>query len=163
MPSQRWLKNNIKRNWCEKITFNSTRTMKRLLYIVFFICCLSVTGQAQAIRNSNNSAIATIESDGTVRNGNNSYHGKIERDGTIRGSNNAYLGKIESDGTVRGSNNSYLGKVESDGTVRGSNNAYLGKVESDGTVRDSSNRTLGYAKGVAMRHAALFFFFSFFK
>ena len=37
------------------------------------------------------------------------------------------------------------------------------KVCSDGTVRNSNNATIGYAKGVPVRYAALFFFFDFFK
>ena len=79
---------------------------------------------------------------------------------TIRNSSNSTVGKIESDGTIRNSSNSYIGKIESDGTVRNSSNSYMGKVETDGTVRNSSNSTIGYARGVPMRYAALYFFFN---
>ena len=69
---------------------------------------------------------------------------------------------MESDGDIRDHNHSYLGKVESNGTVRNRNNSYLGKVENDGTVRDNNHRVMGYAKGVPVRYAAVFFFFNFF-
>ena len=82
---------------------------------------------------------------------------------TVRDRYNSQVGKIESDGTVRDRNNAYIGRIESDGTVRNRNGSYLGRVESDGTVRDRSNRTLGTARGVPQRHAALYFFFDFFK
>ena len=114
--------------------------------ILLFLFSFFHSAQAQTIRNSNNASIATIESDGTVRN-----------------SSNATIGCIESDGTVRDGSNRSIGKIESDGTVRDRNNSYLGKVESDGTVRDRNNRTLGTARGVPQRHAALYFFFDFFK
>ena len=64
---------------------------------------------------------------------------------------------------LRNANNSTIGKIESDGTVRNSSNSTSGKIESDGTVRNSNNATIGYAKGVPVRYAALFFFFDFFK
>lgn len=139
------------------------RTMKRLFYIVFFILCLLSTGQAQTIRNSNNSAIATIESDGTVRSSNHFKIGNIQSDGVIRNSNGAQIGKLENDGTVRDRSGRHIGKIESDGTVRNSNNSQIGKVESDGTVRNSNNSSIGSAKGVPQRYAALYFFFDFFK
>lgn len=47
-------------------------------------------------------------------------------------------------------------------SIRNSNNSLLGKVDSDGTVRNSNNSVIGYAKGVPMRYAAVFFFFHFF-
>ena len=62
--------------------------------------------------------------------------------------------------TIRNSSNSTVGKIESDGTIRNSSNSYMGKVEQDGTVRNSSNSTIGYARGVPMRYAALYFFFN---
>ena len=46
---------------------------------------------------------------------------------------------------------------------RNCSNSYIGKIESDGTVRNSSNSCIGYAKGVPVRYAAVFFFFDFFK
>ena len=64
---------------------------------------------------------------------------------------------------LRNANNSSIGKIESNGTVRNSSNSTSGKIESDGTVRNSNNATIGYAKGVPVRYAALFFFFDFFK
>ena len=82
--------------------------------------------------------------------------------GDIRDGNNHYLGKVESDGDIRDSNNSYLGKIESSGTVRNRNNSYMGKVDSDGTVRNSNNSVIGYAKGVSMKYAAIYFFFDLF-
>ena len=81
----------------------------------------------------------------------------------LRNANNSTIGKIESDGTVRNANNSSIGKIESNGTVRNSSNSTSGKIESDETVRNSNNATIGYAKGVPVRYAALFFFFDFFK
>ena len=47
--------------------------------------------------------------------------------------------------------------------LRNSSNSTIGKIESDGTVRNGSNSTIGYAKGVPVRYAAVFFFFDFFK
>ena len=137
--------------------------MKRIFSILIMMLCLAPMSFAQDLRNSSNSYIGKIESDGTVRNSSNSYVGKICSDGTIRNSSNSYVGKLESNGTVRNSSNSYAGKIESDGTVRNSSNSYMGKVESDGTVRNSSNSYIGSAKGVKKEYAALFFFFNFFK
>jgi hypothetical protein len=39
----------------------------------------------------------------------------------------------------------------------------MGRVNDDGTVRDSNNHLLGYAKGVPMKYAALYFFFNLFE
>lgn len=142
------------------------RKSKGICFLLIFGCSQLLnfnSATAQTVRNANNASIATIENDGTVRNSSNAMIGCIESDGDIRDRSNAYIGKIESDGTVRDRNNAYIGRIESDGTVRNRNNSYLGKVESDGTVRDSSNRTLGTARGVPQRHAALYFFFDFFK
>ena len=134
--------------------------MKRLfLFLVMILGLVNI--QAQTIRNSNNSTLATINTKGEVRNSNNSLIGRISSNGEIRDSNNHYLGKIDGR-TVRNSNNSTLGYIESDGTVRNANNSYLGKVYDDGTVRDSNNHCIGYARGVPRSQAALFFFFSFF-
>ena len=47
--------------------------------------------EAQTIRNSNNSTIATIDNNGTIRNSNNSTVGRIESNGDIRDSNNRYF------------------------------------------------------------------------
>jgi hypothetical protein len=80
----------------------------------------------------------------------------------LRSSSNSFVGKIESDGTIRNGSNSSIGKVESDGTVR-KNGSSVGKIDKDGTVRNSSNATIGYAKGVSVQHAAVYFFFDFFK
>ena len=79
--------------------------------------CIGIC-QGQYVRNSNNSVVAKIESDGTVRNSNSSVIGRFNSNGDIRDSNSHLLGKIGSSGDVRDSNNSYLGKVESDGTGR---------------------------------------------
>ena len=84
--------------------------VKGLLALLLFIVVAGVQiGQAQTIRDKNNSTIARIDSDGTVRNSNNSYIGKIESDGTVRNRNNSYVGKVYQDGTVRNSNNSTIG------------------------------------------------------
>ena len=128
--------------------------------LLFMAVNVAQDGYAQTIRNSSNSTVGKIESDGTIRNSSNSYIGKIESNGDIRDSSNRLIGKISSNGEVRNSSNSYIGKIESDGTVRNSSNSYMGKVESDGTVRNSSNSTIGYARGVPMRYAALYFFFN---
>ena len=122
--------------------------MKKLL-LLLALGMTTLSMNAQDLRNSSNSYIGKIESDGTVRNSSNSCIGKIERDGTIRNSSNA--------------SNSSIGKVESNGTVRNGSNSSIGKIESDGTVRNSSNSCIGYAKGVPVRYAAVFFFFDFFK
>ena len=44
------------------------------------------------MRNSNNSTLGTIQSDGTVRNSNNSVLGRVCADGTVRNSNNSVIG-----------------------------------------------------------------------
>ena len=143
-------------------TISSFTIHMRKLFLLLALGLASCAMNAQDLRNSSNSYIGKIESDGTVRNSSNSSVGKIERDGTIRNSSNTSIGKIESDGTIRNGNNSSIGKVESDGTVR-KNGSSVGKIEKDGTVRNSSNSCIGYAKGVPVKYAALFFFFDFFK
>ena len=136
--------------------------MKRRIILIMFMVLCSVICSAQTIRNTNNSVMAKIDTDGTVRNSNNSVIARFYNSGDIRDSNNHLLGRISSNGDVRDSNNSYLGKIESSGFVRNRNNSTLGKVEADGAVRDSNNHTIGYARGVPMRYAAIFFFFHFF-
>lgn len=140
---------------------NLKKMKRRIILSLLMVLCVGLCS-AQTIRNTNNSVVAKIESDGTIRNSNNSVIARINSNGDIRDSNNHLLGKISSNGDVRDSNNSYIGKVESNGVVRSRNNSMLGKVESDGTVRDSNNHTIGYAKGVPSRYAALYFFFNFF-
>ena len=133
--------------------------MKKLLIILSFVLCVATAGHAQEIRNTSNAVVAKIESDGTVRDKSNFMVARINDKGEVRDASNRYLGKIEADGTVRDKSNFSIGKIESNGTVRARNNFALGKVDSDGAVRDTSNRIIGYAKGVPMRYAALFFFF----
>ena len=142
--------------------FKKVRNMKRYLYVLLMLLCISSAINAQTIRNTNNSIVAIIDTDGTVRNGNNSVIARISSNGDIRDNNNHLLGKIESDGSVKDRNNSYMGKVESNGTVRNRNNSILGKVESDGKVRDCNNHILGYSQGIPQKYAAVYFFFSFF-
>ena len=138
------------------------KKIKRMIILsLLMVLCVSICS-GQTIRNTNNSVVAKIDTDGTIRNSNNSVIARINSNGEIRDSNNHLLGKIGSNGDVRNSNNSYLGKVESNGVVRNSNNSTLGKVEADGTVRDCNNHTIGYARGVPMKYAAVFFFFNFF-
>ena len=132
--------------------------MKKLILMIVLILGVG-NAQAQTIRNTNNSVLATIDSNGDVRNSNNSLVAKINSNGEIRDSNNHYLGKIDGR-TVRNSNNSTLGYIESDGTVRNSSNSLLGRIYDDGSVRDSNNHCIGYAKGVPMKYAAIFFFFN---
>ncbi|HEX5061862.1 MAG TPA: hypothetical protein VFV99_20985 [Kofleriaceae bacterium] len=84
---------------------------------------------AVTIRNSSNSSIGSVDSDGTIRNSSNSSVGKIEKDGTIRDGSNSSIGKVESDGTIRDSSNSSIGKIDSDGTIRNASNSSIGKVD----------------------------------
>ena len=86
--------------------------MKKVLFITVLILCAVLSGHAQTIRNTRNSAVATIDDKGTVRNTGNSCLGKIESDGKIRDCNNHLLGKVESDGDVRDSNNHLLGTAK---------------------------------------------------
>ena len=81
--------------------------MKKLL-LLLALGMTTLSMNAQDLRNSSNSYIGKIESDGTVRNSSNSCIGKIERDGTIRNSSNASIGKIDSDGTIRNASNSSI-------------------------------------------------------
>ena len=84
---------------------------------------------AVTIRNSSNSSIGSVDSDGTIRSSSNSSVGKIEKGGTIRDSSNSTVGYVEENGTIRNSSNSSIGSVESDGTIRNSSNSSIGKVE----------------------------------
>ena len=84
--------------------------VKGLLALLLFIVVAGVQiGQAQTIRDKNNSTIARIDSDGTVRNSSNSTIAHINSNGDIRDSSNRLLGTVSSDGTVRNSNNSTIG------------------------------------------------------
>lgn len=135
------------------------KSMRKVVYTLFLVLCLPSVVNAQTIRDTNNSVVAKVDTDGTVRNTNNSVVARINNNGDIRDGNYHLLGKIESDGTIKDPNNHILGKVDINGTVRNRNNSVLGKIESDGTVRDGNNHILGYARGVPQRFAAVFFFF----
>ena len=69
--------------------------MKKFLMLIAMTMCLGATGYAQDLRNSSNSYIGKIESDGTVRDRSNSYLGKIENDGTVRDKSNRSIGKAD--------------------------------------------------------------------
>ena len=49
--------------------------MKKLILFAVLLSLVTLTAGAQDLKNSNNSTIGKIESDGTVRNGNNSTIG----------------------------------------------------------------------------------------
>ena len=66
--------------------------MKKLILFAVLLSLVTLTAGAQDLKNSNNSTIGKIESDGTVRNGNNAAIGKIEKDGTVRNGNNSTIG-----------------------------------------------------------------------
>ena len=75
---------------------SDVKTMNRKLLIMLLLMVWVVASPAQTIRNSNNSAVARIDNDGTVRNSNNSVVARIDSKGDIRDSNNHLLGKSES-------------------------------------------------------------------
>ena len=86
-------------------------TIRVVLTLLFFMAVSGAQmGQAQTIRDRNNSMIARIEHDGTVRNSSNSYVARIGSNGDIRDSSNRLIGTVSSDGTVRDNNNSFIGK-----------------------------------------------------
>lgn len=62
--------------------------------------------------------------------------------------------------TIRNSNNSTLATVGSDGTIRNSSNSVIARISSNGDIRDSNNHTIGYAQGVPIKYAAVYFFFN---
>ena len=67
--------------------------MKAIVALVLFMTVsVPQVSHAQTIRNSSNSMIARIESDGTVRNSSNSYVGRVDSDGTVRNSSNSTIG-----------------------------------------------------------------------
>ena len=47
-------------------------------------------------------------------------------------------------------------------TLRDASYNYVGKISPNGTVRDSNSHVIGYAQGVPVAHAAVYFFFNFF-
>ena len=65
--------------------------MKKLL-LLLALGLTTLSMNAQDLRNSNNSQIGKIESDGTVRNSSNSTIGKVCSDGTVRNSSNSTIG-----------------------------------------------------------------------
>ena len=69
--------------------------MKKLILFAVLLSLVTLTAGAQDLKNSNNSTIGKIESDGTVRDRSNSYLGKIESDGTVRDKSNRSIGKAD--------------------------------------------------------------------
>ena len=116
-----------------------------LLLLSATIALADISLGSVTIRNSSNSTVGSVDSDGTIRNSSNSSVGKIDKDGTVRNSSNSSIGKVESDGTVRNSSNSTIGRVESDGTIRNSSNSSVGKVD-------------GYSSSLRHMVAAVLFF-----
>ena len=92
-------------------TMKKTSIPRIILTLVALLAFSVMPVSAQTFRNSMNSTVGKIDSDGTIRNSMNSKIGKIESDGTIRNSNNSTVGKVEKDGTVRNSMNSTLGSA----------------------------------------------------
>ena len=45
-------------------------------------------------------------------------------------------------------------------TIRNSNQSVMATISPNGDVRNSNNSLVGYAKGVPMKYAALYFFFN---
>ena len=62
--------------------------MRVLLLLV--LCLPALAGSSMTIRNSSNSTVGKIESNGTIRNSSNSTLGRIESDGTIRVGGNVW-------------------------------------------------------------------------
>ena len=141
------------------ITYMKTRVIITMLALIGIF---QFAG-AQTIRDNSNVTIGKIERDGTVRNAGNIKIGSISSSGEIRNTGNILIGKIDSNGKVWNKNNSQLGSIDSDGTVKNASNIKIGKVESNGSVKNASNITIGKAENVSTKHAALFFFFGFFK
>src|SRR6187455_1163867 len=83
-----------------------------LLLLSATVALADISLGSVTIRNSSNSTVGSVDSDGTIRNSSNSSVGKIDKDGTVRNSSNSSIGKIESDGTIRNSSNSSVGKVD---------------------------------------------------
>lgn len=88
------------------------RIILAFLILLAGVAHADITLGSVTIRNSSNSSVGSVDSDGTIRNSSNSSVGKIDKDGTIRNSSNSSIGKVESDGTIRNSSNSSVGKVD---------------------------------------------------
>ena len=138
-----------------------TDRIKKYVFVFFLVLPHSLCF-GQNIRNGSNVLVGKIEANGVVRDGSNMTIGKIESDGTIRDKYNMLVGKVETNGAVRDKNNMTIGRIESDGTVRDRNNMMMGRIGADGTVRNRDNMTIGYARGVPMAYATVFFFFNLF-
>ena len=136
-----------------------TSRIKKSVF-VFFLVLSHCVCFGQDIRNSSKMLVGRIEANGMVRDCNYMTVGKIESDGDVRDKNYMLVGKVETNGTIRDKNNMTIGRIEADGTVRDRNNMMMGRIGADGTVRNRDNMTIGYAKGVPMAYAAVFFFFN---
>ena len=78
-------------NWIIMDNIRMKHLIKAFVALFLFLVVAQV-GYAQTIRNSSNSMMAKIESDGTVRNRSNSYLGRVYSDGTVRNSSNSVIG-----------------------------------------------------------------------
>lgn len=133
--------------------------LKRFCLLLAVLFMSASSADAQDLRNAGMVLLGRIESDGVLRDGRNVLLGRFERNGSIRNERGQLVGYVDADGVVRDKSRVLVGRINGDGTVRDHRNVLVGRIE-NGRVRYSSNVLIGYAQGVPLIQAAVYFFFN---
>jgi hypothetical protein len=132
--------------------------MKRYLLIIFLF--VAVRGNAQVLQGADMNKVATIKADGTVLDESDKLAGRIKKDGMVTDKQSVITGYIKDDGTIENEAHSTVGYVQTDGTILDKEKKVIGHIK-EGVVTSASGETIGYAKGVNVKWAAVYFFFLF--
>jgi hypothetical protein len=132
--------------------------MKRYLLIIFLFIALK--DNAQVLQGADMNKVATIKPDGTVLDEADKLAGHIKKDGMVTDKQSVITGYIKADGTIENEAHAIVGYVQNDGTVLDKDKKTIGSIK-EGVVTSASNETIGYAKGVPVKWAAVYFFFLF--
>lgn len=132
--------------------------MKRFTLIA--VLFIAFEANAQVLQGADMNKVATIKTDGTVLDESDKLAGRIKKDGMVTDKQSVITGYIKEDGTVENEAHSVVGYVQTDGTILDKDKKTIGIIK-DGVVSSPGGETIGYAKGVPLKWAAVYFFFLF--
>jgi hypothetical protein len=145
----------VKNNFCILV---KSKTMKAIVLVIGLFVASEMN--AQALLGPEMNKVGMIKPDGTVLDESDKLAGRIKKDGMVTDKQSVITGYIKEDGTIENEAHSVVGYVQNDGTILDKDKKVLGYIK-EGVVTGGNNETIGYAKGVPVKWAAVYYFFLF--
>ncbi len=135
-----------------------TNVMKKIVVVIGVF--LSLQCRSQALLGPEMNQVGMIKPDGTVLDEAGKLAGRIKKDGMVTDKQSIITGYIKDDGAIENEKHSAVGYVQNDGSILDKDKKVIGYIK-EGVVSSANNETIGYAKGVPVKWAAVYYFFLF--